>query len=65
MFRGLGYQGFTIQATNTFGQTAWKTVGRHTNRIIESMLLNSCPSTSRLSNQVVRHVHNGIIGQVS
>lgn len=65
MYRGLGYRGFVVQATNAYGQSAWKTVGRHTNRMVESLLLNSCPSNQKLSKQIVQHVHSGIIGKVS
>ncbi|XP_045200620.2 uncharacterized protein LOC123554486 [Mercenaria mercenaria] len=59
----LGYEGFVVEATNAMGQKAWKTVGRHTNRKLESMLLRSCPSSEGLSQQVMNHVYSGIIGQ--
>ena len=61
----LGYAGFTVQATNALGQTAWKTVGRHTSRTIESALLKSCPGRLGLSQNVLNHVNSAIIGQVT
>ncbi|XP_052782365.1 uncharacterized protein LOC128218718 [Mya arenaria] len=60
----LGYCGFTVQATNALGQTAYKTVGRHTSRTIESMLLRSCPSSLQLSSGLMNHVTSGIMGQI-
>lgn len=59
----LGYQGFMVQASNALGQTAWKTVGRHSNRRLESVLLRSCPSGRGISRQVLNHVYTGIHGQ--
>lgn len=62
---GLGYKGFYVEASNMFGQRAWKTVGRHTNRNLETTLLKSCPNARAMSQRVVNHVNSGINGQVS
>ncbi|KAL4219741.1 hypothetical protein ACF0H5_020155 [Mactra antiquata] len=59
----LGYSGFVVEATNAFGQTAWKSVGRQTNRMLETLLLNSCPKSMGLKPAVINHVNSGIIGQ--
>jgi len=63
MFTGLGYRGFTVQANNAMGQQAWKTIGRRTDRALESLLLESCPK-GQLSPAAMQHVSSGILGHV-
>lgn len=60
----MGYRGFTVRATNALGQSAWKTVGRHSNRQLETLLLRTCPQTGVLTTQTKNHIYSGIIGQV-
>lgn len=62
LYGGMGYKGFMVEATNAMGQTAWKTIGRHSDRSLETVLLRSCPSHS-LSSRVLNHINSGIYGQ--
>jgi len=63
MFTGLGYRGFIVQARNAFGQSAWKTVGRHTNRQLETLLLQTRPDNT-ISLPAYNHIRSCIYGQV-